>query len=201
MSPTVKKILLKTHLYGGLLFFPYLIIFGLSSLHINHRFGFMEENQEWVKLEDESFLLEKTDDDQQLALAIRDSLDYMGWCPPWRQERYDGSFDFRVTNFGAEYKINLDESTNNITISRRAKGLGHVVHSLHFLGENIPNATGIINSWRQYQNFTVFFILLASITGIILFLKRKNERVVGISIASGSFVLSILFMLYIWLAG
>jgi len=183
------------------LFFPYLLIFGLSSLHINHRFSFMEENQEWEKLENRKIALETTGDDQQLAENIKDSLGIMGWCPWWEQERNESSYHFKITNFGAEYKIILYDSTSTLEVSRRAKGIGHVFHSLHFLGENIPNGTRIVNSWHYYQNLTVLFILIAAITGTILFLKRKKERVVGISIAVVSFSLSIILMLYIWLVG
>ena len=74
MSPGIRKILLKIHLYGGLLVFPYLIIFGLSSLNFNHHFGFMEEKQEWEAQPTRTFSLQETDDNQVLAEAIMDSL-------------------------------------------------------------------------------------------------------------------------------
>jgi len=161
----------------------------------------MEEKQAWKKLESRKIALDIPGDDQKLAETIKDSLGIMGWCPWWEQERTEGSYHFKISNFGAEYKIILHDSTGNLEVSRRAKGIGHVFHSLHFLGGSIPNGTRIVNSWHYYQNLNVFFILIAAITGTLLFLKRKSERVVGISIAIGSFGLSVLLMLYIWLVG
>ena len=201
MKPAVRKVLLKIHLYGGLLFFPYLIIFGLSSLHVNHHFGFMEEEQEWEMLPSRHFELQATDDNQVLADAVKDSLGLMGWAPFWEQDRDSLSYDFKIVNFGSEYKVSLDLVKNDLSISRRSKGVGHVLHSLHFLGEKIPGGTALINSWHHYQNLTVFFVLAAAITGIILFLKRKRERTIGLAIASGAFLMSLTYLLYVWLVG
>jgi len=197
----MKNLLLKIHLYGGLLFLPSLLIFGLSSLHINHNFQLFQEQQEWTQEAEINLHFEDISDNQLLAETIRDSLGLMGWCPWWMQDRKDDLYSFSVTHNGAEYEINADLAKDLVEIKRRSKGFGNIIHSLHFLGEEIPNGTIAINSWRYYQDFTVVYLLLAIATGIYLFLRRKQERKTGLLICCGFFLASIMLMVYIWQVG
>ncbi len=197
----MKNLLLKIHLYCGLFFSPLLLIFGLSSLHINHHFQLFEENQGWSEETEIKLHLKDTSDNQFLAEAIRDSLGLMGWCPWWEQYRKADKYRFGVVHNGAEYEINADLSKDLVSIKRRGKGFGNILQSLHFLGEEIPGGTLAINSWRYYQALSVVYLLLASATGIFLFTRRKKERIAGLLICFGFFCASILLMLYVWQVG
>jgi hypothetical protein len=203
MKVSYLKILLKIHLYGGLLFFPYLLIFGLSSLNINHQFSFFDEKQYWEEPVYKKIQLPSQfiDDNQNLSEAVRDSLNLMGWCPWWNRSRSDSTYRFLVMNFGNEYKLNLNIVSGDVEITRRYKGLPHIFKALHFLGEQVPNANFIINSWKYFQNLTVFYVIFAAAIGVVLFLKRQDERRIGLFILFASFSTSILFMIYIWLLG
>jgi len=197
----MKNLLLKIHLYSGLFFFPLLVIFGLSSLHINHHFQLFEENQEWSEEQVLNLHFKDTSDNQVLAETIRDSLGLMGWCPWWKQNREGDKYRFGVVHNGAEYKINADLSKDLVTLKKRGKGFANVLQSLHFLGEEIPRGPLAVNSWRFYQTLGVVYLLLASATGIFLFSRKKKERKTGLIIGCGFFTASVLLMLYIWQVG
>ncbi len=196
----MKKLLLKIHIYGGLIFLPYLIIFGLSTLHINHNLPFLREKQHWTE-QIRQITIKDNEDNQMLAESIRDSLGLMGWCPWWTQNREETKYQFGIEHFGSEYRIQANISTGEIIINRRVKGFGHVMHSLHFLGEDVPRANMAINSWKYYLNLTVLYLIVAIISGIYLFIKRKQELALGYLILGGFLTFSISLMIYIWLAG
>jgi hypothetical protein len=82
----MRKWLLNIHLYGGLICAPYLIIFGFSSLHFNHHFGFAEA--ELKSIEWQAPLNTQPDkDDNAMAEAVRNDLGLMGWTLPWKMKR------------------------------------------------------------------------------------------------------------------
>ncbi len=196
----MKNLLQKIHIYGGLLFFPYLLIFGLSTLHINHDFKIFGEKQDWTERKMVIDIAE-IEDNQQLAESIRDSLGLMGWCPWWTQNRNESRFRFSIDHFGSEHRINANLGTGEVIVNRRYKGFLSVLHSMHFLGSDVPRANRVINSWQYYQDFTVIYLIIAIITGIYMFLESKKEKKTGIVILSGFFVASLTFMIYLWLVG
>ncbi len=196
----MKNLLQKIHIYGGLLFFPYLLIFGLSTLHINHDFKIFREKQDWTERKMVIDIAE-IEDNQQLAESIRDSLGLIGWCPWWTQNRNESRFRFSIDHFGSEHRISANLGTGEVIVNRRYKGFLSVLHSMHFLGSDVPRANRVINSWQYYQDFTVFYLIIAIITGIYMFLESKKEKKTGIVILSGFFVASLTFMIYLWLVG
>jgi len=197
----VRKLLVQIHFYSGLFFLPYLIIFGLSTLHINHHFALFEENKEWTNESSQTIHFEYTEDNQLLAENIRDSLQLIGWCPWWTQERQENNYKFSIEAFGSEYLINADLVSNQVHFKKRGKGFWNILHSLHFLGENVPNANIAVNSWQYYQDLTVIYLLFAVFSGIYLFFDVKPVNTTVATALIGGFLISIILMLYIWLVG
>ena len=103
----MRAILLKIHLYAGLLCSSYLIVFGISSLNFNHHFG----KPATLKSERQRGLnsLPATNDDQRLAEALRDTLGLVGWTLPWETRRAETEdslyFHFAVNRPGKEYRV------------------------------------------------------------------------------------------------
>ena len=192
----MKNLLQKLHIYGGLIFFPYLLIFGLSTLYINHDFKIFREKQDWTV---RKMVIDIADieDNQQLAESIRDSLELMGWCPWWIQNRDESQFRFSIDHFGSEHRINANLGTGELIVNRRNKGFWSVLHSLHFLGSDVPRANKVINSWQYYQDFTVIYLIIAIITGVYMFLESKKEKKTGILILGGFFGASLTFIIYV----
>ena len=105
----MRPILLKIHLYAGLLCSSYLIIFGISSLNFNHHFGRPGK----IKGERQTSLpaLPAQEDDQRLADALRDTLGLVGWSLPWETHRSETPdslyFHLAVSRPGKEYRVRV----------------------------------------------------------------------------------------------
>ncbi len=196
----MKKILREIHIYGGLIFLPYLFIFGISTLYINHDFKLFRENQDWTETKNQ-IEIEDSGDNQILAESIRDSLGLIGWCPWWTQNRKESRFRFSIEHFGSEHRIDANITTGQLVVKRRSKGFLSVLQSMHFLGEKVPRANMVINSWQYYLNFTVIYLILAIVSGIYLFVNRKKELRTGLVIIGGFLTFSYSLMVYIWLVG
>lgn len=105
----MRTVLLKIHLYAGLLCSSYLILFGISSLNFNHHFG----KPTTLKNERQRSLgtLPAITDDQRLAEALRDTLGLVGWTLPWETRRSETAdslyFHFAVARPGKEYSVTV----------------------------------------------------------------------------------------------
>jgi hypothetical protein len=76
----MRTILLKLHIYAGLLCSSYLVIFAISSLNYNHNFGRPKhEKVTWER----SLKLGDIENDMALSEAVRDALGLIGWPLPW----------------------------------------------------------------------------------------------------------------------
>jgi hypothetical protein len=196
----MKRTLLQLHLYFGLSCAVYLIIFGLSSLNMNHHFGWMQpvnSEKHW----EAGVTVPEIDDNGQLAQALRDSLGLMGWAPPWRFRMQPDTIRFAVVHLGKEYKISVVKDDGKVDVTEVTKGFWPTLNSLHFLGESIPRGPWLLNSWQYYQDMTVLFIMFSIVSGVYLWAKRPTERKIGLSLLFGVTGLSVLFMSYLWLVG
>ena len=196
----MKKFFSWSHTYAGFLFFPLLIIFGLSAIHINHKMSIMKPRQQWTESQAQINIVNLTDN-QALAEAIRDSLGLMGYCPYWTHNRNEERFRFNIMHNGAEYRIDAALKTGIVKINRRGNGFGSVLNTLHFFNHDLPRGSWIINSWQYYKNLCVFYIILAIISGIYFFIRSKTGLVPGIIVMSSALIFSTLLMVYIWLIG
>lgn len=112
----MRTILLKIHLYAGLLCSSYLILFGISSLNFNHHFG----QSRALKIERQRGMqaLPSLADDQRLAEALRDTLGLAGWTLPWETSRSETAdslyFRFAVARPGREYTVRV-QSPKEVT--------------------------------------------------------------------------------------
>lgn len=195
----MRKYLIRFHLYAGLLCFPYFIIFGVSSLNINHHFKFMEPSADSSIRWQGRINIPNFKNNQQFADDIRDSLQLMGWTPPWEQETDSVSFRFEIVHAATKYNVTVPVNKKTVLVEEKRKGFWPVFNSLHFLGEKIPGAPAMINLWRFYQNITVFVMLFSILSGIYIFLRRKSERKTGLIILFTSLALSLLIMISVWL--
>jgi hypothetical protein len=196
----MKRFFFWLHTYGGFLFFPLLIVFGLSALNINHKFSIMQPRQDWTDSQTQINITNLTDN-QLLAEALRDSLSLMGWCPYWTQDRNEERFKFSVVHNGAEYRVEATLKTGIINIKRRANGFGSILNSLHFLNEDLPRGSWIINSWQYFKDFCVFYIIVAIFSGLYFFVKRKTGLVPCIICLGTTLIITTILIICVWQIG
>lgn len=195
----MRKWLYRIHLYGGLFCFPYLIIFGFSSLHFNHRFSFAEPEPEKVTRH-ETVSVGWIEDNVRQAEVVRDSLRLMGWPLPWQTSRdSSGTLRFGLARPGKDYTIHHDPDLNLARIEETRFGFWRVFNSLHAMG-NIPNSrfSGI---WPWYTEFCTIFVLFAGISGIVLWAQGRREKISALVTLLAVSGVSLLLMLYVWLRG
>jgi len=196
----MRKLLIKIHLYGGLLCAPYLVIFATSSLNFNHHFDFMAEPEEEALVWEQALEIPSSEDKKQLANAIRDSLGLMGWPLRWTFKEDNQNFRFEMVHFGKKYEMQYSSEAALATIKEQSRGFWHAFNALHFLSENVPNAPWWVGTWKYYQDFCVVFIFFSIATGIYLWAKRSSERLVGTVLITIFVIISLILINYLWLA-
>lgn len=193
----MRNLVLKIHLYAGLLCSSYLVIYGISSLNFNHQFG--KPGEEKVKWE-RSIAITNSDNDQALSESVRDALGLMGWPLPWETQRdKEGNFQFGLSRPGKHYTIRVLFGERRIVVEETRKGIWAVVNSLHgHMG--VPPST-FMGLWRWYTELSTWVVLFAAVSGIYLWTRRRNERNIGIITLSATTGASLLFMFYVWWIG
>jgi len=177
----MRKWLLNFHLYGGLLCAPYLIIFGFSSLHFNHHFGFIEHSAGTpTRVWEAPLNVSALEDNDSMAESVRDSLGLMGWTLPWKTKRdADGDLTFDLERPGKSYTVQTQLKNRSARVEARSKGFWQVVNSLHAMGA-VPNS-GFCKWWGGYTEVCTAFVLFAGVSGIYLWLNSKRERRIGLA--------------------
>jgi hypothetical protein len=197
----LKNYLLQFHIYLGLFCTPYLLIFAISSLSFNHvslQEGFTPVASEKVTLDVSPGDFENP---RAMGEALRDSLHLMGWFIPWESSVDSSGFLVNIRNLGRDFRISgswssseAEMTTNSTRTISRLKGL----HGLH---ETIPGAPWWINAWGFYQDITVYSLLFWAASGIYLWWISKSRSSTSAIWLAGSVVVSVILMLYLWLAG
>jgi hypothetical protein len=186
----------KIHIYAGLLCSPYLLIFGLSSLHFNHKFTTpAEDTVSWTH----PLQLDSSIEKRQLGLAVRDSLGLMGWGPWWEVRQSDEETRVQVVRPGKRYDVRMPVGEGIAYVEETRLGYWAVVNSLHAT-MRLPNAP-FMSLWGVYTEITTWVVLFSAASGIYLWTARRSERRIGwILMASGSGT-SLLLIIYITVWG
>ncbi|MCE5273310.1 PepSY-associated TM helix domain-containing protein [bacterium] len=195
----MRKWLYRIHMYGGLLCFPYLIVFGFSSLNFNHRFAFANHEPTLASWE-AAVRVAGLGEDMPQAEALRDSLGLMGWPLPWETERDSGGvFQFGLSRPGKHYTVHYYPARGFARVEEQRFGFWRVFGNLHAM-ERIPGSR-FSALWPWYTEFCTFFVLFAGVSGIALWTQGRRERLSGLVVLAAVSVLSLLFMLLVWLRG
>lgn len=85
-SPSrVRSWWMRIHLYGGLVCFWYLLIFGITSLAFNHP-GLLPERTGLAVEWDQAMEVPDVADPLKRGEAVQQRLDLIGWVLPWNLE-------------------------------------------------------------------------------------------------------------------
>lgn len=185
----VRNWILRIHLIGGALCFWYLIIFGISSLHFHHHFGFME-NLTREETRQTTFSNKGLESDSALAVALQKHIGAAGWHLPW--ETYTdsaGRFHTQIENPSTSYFVTYDPSASNLKVRKVPKGFWSVVNSLHAFGE-MPGAPWML-LWKYYTYVCLLVVLFSVFSGIWLWLKAPGRKAIAAYILTGALLLSV----------
>jgi len=136
-------------------------------------------------------------DDQQFSDDVRDSLGLMGWA--YNVKKDSTGFRFIVSHPGKNYAVKIANNEKLISVEETRKGFWSVFNGLHGFHGKMPGAPALVTSWGIYTNTIVVVMLFSIISGIYIFLRRKNERKTGLIILFSCIGISLLIMLSVWL--
>jgi hypothetical protein len=191
----MRNFILKIHLYGGLLCSPYLLLFGLSSLHYNHHFTQPGDDRvTWTH----PIRLDTSIEKRKMGQAVRDSLGLMGWGPWWEVRQNDTETRVQITRPGKKYNVRIPNQGGVAEVEEIRLGYWRVINSLHAL-MRVPNST-FMSFWGIYTEICTWVVLFSAASGVYLWTARKSERRIGWSLlgaGSGS-ALFLIFYVLIW---
>jgi hypothetical protein len=188
----LRRIILNVHIYGGLVCFSYLILFGISVLNFNHPFAFTKSPASVTTWSQPMELpaLERTDGKSAAeALTIRRDnngaiLHAMGsFVAP--SPNPDGgwtdadTYHARFLRPGKEYEIDVHPGQGTATVTQTRAGVWTLIRDLHGLAAVYPDST-FASSWKWYTELCTFVVIAAGVSGVYLWAARRRERRVGV---------------------
>ena len=140
----MKKLLLDIHLYLGLVFAPYFVIYGLSTLAFQHGWGWSPTNTTTTHTVQVPEGLE----DPSLGAAVRDSLGLIGHVPDWQISTSDQGISFRINRPGRNYYAQLNRETGTVELREENFGIWGIIKVGYLL-----NSTNHRMLWCQRLGF------------------------------------------------
>lgn len=139
-------------------------------------------------------------DDLKLSEAIRDSLSLIGWPLPW-ETWHDSTniFHFAIEQPGKRYVVDYSFISQVAHVQETAKGFWKVFNSLHGAGA-VPNSL-FMNAWKWYARVTVVLVVFSVFLGIYLWSDGKRDKKAGWYILITCLILSMAWMLQLYLIG
>lgn len=186
-----KSTWIKLHVYAGLFTCWYLLAFGVSSLILNHKLDV--ENDGITDTWTTQVSYDPSSSDLDNITRIRDTLDLMGWLPPWEIKKDSASLSFILTHLGKTSDLHLNLASGLLQVNERPKGMLAVLHGLHFFNGKIPNAPFLLRTWMVYQWLALFVLLISLCIGVWMWM-RYSYRAWEAYVFGGLFLLSIFLM-------
>lgn len=196
----VRNLVLKIHFYGGLVSFWYLIVLGISSLHFNHHFSFMDQHDQPTTWTRRIMISNPSRDDLTLSETIRDSLSLIGWPLPWETWRDSTmTFHFTLEQPAKRYVIDYSLTSQVARVQETQKGFWAVFNSLHASG-GVPNAP-FLRVWSWYTRLTVISVVFSIISGIYIWVCGDRDKKSGLYTLIISLTIAILWMIQLYVKG
>jgi hypothetical protein len=177
--PSVRNI----HLYFGLFISPFVLIFSISALVLNHT-DFINKTNPIKNLPDIKTRIDKIPydtTDLQTAkgiikkLGIKGEIDYVS--------QNDNQISFPVILPGLTTKIKINKQTKEVLITRKEEGSLRATNFLHKMpGPHNVKLRGnslFMQNWKIVADLVVYILLFLSASGIFLWYFLKAERKLG----------------------
>lgn len=188
------------HLYAGLFVSPFILIFSLSVLALNHA-GWLNkkspvQKETEIKTRIDKFPADTSDlstaKDIIYKLKIDGEVDFIS--------KRANHFSFPVTRPGLRLYIDVDTLTKDVSIKTETEGTLRAMNYLHKMpgphNENIRGNSTFLKAWRVLADTVVYLLLFLSASGVFLWYFLKVERKIGVfSIGLGVVTVSILLLL------
>jgi hypothetical protein len=171
------------HLYFGLFISPFVLIFSISALVLNHT-DFINRSNPIKNLPDIKTRIDKIPcdtTDLQTAkgiikkLGIKGEIDYVS--------QNENQISFPVILPGLTTKIKINKQTKEVLITKKEEGSLRATNFLHKMpGPHNVKLRGnslFMQNWKIVADLVVYILLFLSASGIFLWYFLKAERKLG----------------------
>ena len=191
---------MRIHLYGGLVCFWYLLVFGITTLRFNHP-GLLPEWHDPATHWERAVAIPDLSDDLKLGEAVRGNLDLIGWVLPWNlQKTPSGDLRFELVRPGRNYRVTTDRAGGQVSVEERKTGLGPAINFMHGSTEGIPG-TRFLHVWGLYTEVTNWMVLFLVGSGVVLWWRRSRNRWLAAVTLGLGLLASAALMLRVWIIG
>ena len=187
----------KLHLYAGLFISPFLLLYAVSTIYLNHSVRPKPVDEELGTM---PLQLDPGLEGMDLVNEVLAQLELSGEIAGRGQVRNNQTV-IRVARPGVIKVVSVNLADQQATVVERTNGLLGAINYLHFNpGLHRVPKWGMTLFWGWLADATVYLTLFLTVSGIYLWLVIKAERKVGLLILGGgvaSFVSLILALFYI----
>jgi hypothetical protein len=169
------RLLRNIHLFFGLFSFLSLVMYGVSTVQMAHRTRFPLKPTVSVA----TVMLPDSDFDGPRALAqelMRREL--IGGEITQANSSADG-YKIRAMKIAANYDISYSKQTRAASIQTSTLGFMGMLNRLHH-AHGVQYESTIRNVWGAFLGFIAFALIVIGTTGIYMWFKLHQERVIGI---------------------
>jgi len=186
----MRRWLLDLHLYLGLFCLPYVIVFGISSILLNHQV-LPETKHEWqvqvAPLGGERPILE--------ADRVWAALDRSGRVLNHTVKRGDAQLRFQAIRPGRSYQV-AASSGGQVNVVESKYGVLGALRDLHGLSDT--KSSRWLLGWSLYTELTAVTLVASIASGAILMLRRVSGRSRGLWAGGVGIVLAAALIAGIW---
>ncbi len=171
------------HVYFGLFISPFVLIFGISVIILNHP-GFINRVNPAIALPDIKTKLVKIPydtTDLQTAKAIIRKLNINGEIDFISKK--DSSISFPVNKPGLRTFITVNTTNDSVLITQKYEGTLRSTAYLHSMpgphNVSIRGNSAFLKIWRILADGVIYILLFLTASGVFLWYTLKAERVIG----------------------
>jgi hypothetical protein len=174
------------HLYVGLFVSPFVLIFAISTLLLNHNWspGSTKNPEETVQRRPITVRVPEGLSTIDQARQLMDQAGVSGEIGFVRRLAKENRLSISVMKPGHEAKIEVDLQSNTVTVEEHQTGFWEALVYLHKSpgphNANIRGNWSYTRIWKGLADSAVYSILFLSASGIFLWAVIKAERRIGL---------------------
>ena len=187
----MRRWLLDLHLYLGLLCLPYIVVFGVSSILLNHGVR-NEATTQWQR----EIAAPKAPHDKARAAATLAALGLSGSVLAHTVKRDDaGALQFKAIRPGRSYQVEL-RTSGAARVRESSGGVLGALRDLHGLHDTQSSRWSL--SWALYTELATAALLFSIASGAYLIWPRRGERAFGLGAGALGLAAAALLAAVIW---
>lgn len=175
----------NVHLLLGLFFFAFLLMYSVSAVEMAHSEWFPDE----PTVSDEVILIDPADASNPRAFA--QALMRAGkWGELQGVTQDNEGFTFRIVRPGTTHSVRYVAGESEAQVETSVSGTMRMLNRLHHMAGFYREQT-VTHWWAAFAGFASLALLLLGATGVYLWFRLYNERLVGGIILSAGLLIGV----------